>query len=247
MKYSYRRKDKHNNKQNQDNRIDSVLDADPDSYLNPSINLLKTQFEYSSIASRQCSWFCFQAYDNRRTLLDYYLLNHRQKYRQLYHQCMMNATLNKKNSRDYELIETLFCNNILNKHKLSQNHLTFFKMTLNPCGQDWYSHMSYANTREVLQTKKSFPEMQEQKLIDILHNMKKYDCMMTNRHIMSYLVVKINDISNGHFLLIDSHIEFSCLLTIEEVINYIKYDSKDLSIVTLVLESAFYKRYKNKC
>lgn len=202
---------------------------------------VKTQFDsyFSKIATRQCSWFCYQASDNRRNLVDLYIEGEIKEFQNLYHQCIYNASFNKKISKDREAIETLFHPNILGKHNAE---MSFFKMVYNPMGKDLYSSLVYSNTAEVLATKKSFPEITEDILRQILHNMKKYDFMMANRFIMSFVIIKCSDECDV-FLLVDPHISKSHLITSDNIIRYIKYsNTNEQNIVTIAFDADFYEK-----
>jgi len=194
---------------------------------------VKTQFDpiFTSISTRQCSWFCYQAIDNKKQLIDYFNDNDIENFCKIYDLCLLRSSLNKKWSKDRHLIETLFHKNILEKH---HKNMTFYKMSYCIGGEDNYSSMPYSNTLEVLQTKKSFPELSEYELKIKLDSMEKYDIIMFNRFIMSYTLIK-NDIN---FLLIDSHINICFEMDIDEIINYINNNNTtEENIVTVVFEN----------
>ena len=197
---------------------------------NSSIDV-ETQFDnkYSTIATRQCSWFTFEAMKRRKELLDAF--NDTEKYISIYSQCLAEATLNKLNSNCRKDIETLFHENILSKYEIK---CQFYKMEYNLDGYDYYKNLNYPNTEDVIKTKKSFPLLSEKDLISKLDQLQKYDFMMTNRLIMSYIVIKID---NDNYLLVDSHVPKSTILSIKEVIDYIKYnETTKYNLVTLVFE-----------
>jgi hypothetical protein len=189
---------------------------------------VNTQFhnKYASIATRQCSWFCFEAMQSRKELVDSFNTS---KYKSVYHDCLMEATINKKNSKDREAIETLFHENILSKYKGIYH---FFKMEYNVDGYDYYEKLSYSNTSDVIRTKKSYSSISEADLITKLDKLEKYDYMMVNRLVMSFIVINVD---TNKFLLVDPHIKISLIISIDAILHYIKYDDdSNYNLVTLV-------------
>jgi hypothetical protein len=171
--------------------------------LNYVITNLDTQFDYkySSIATRQCSWFCHIANHYKHKFLNHYLNHDVDKFKCLYKLCLFKASIDKKKSPDRASIETIFHPNILNKYS---GEFIFFKMSYNLDKDDTYSSLPYPNAVDVLNTKKSFPEIPIENFTQVLKSMSKYHSVIINRCIMSFLLIKIDDTSN-YFLLIDPH------------------------------------------
>lgn len=192
-----------------------------------------TQFDnkYTVIATRQCSWFCFDAMNNSKILLNAFLENNISKYRGIYDRCLMTASINKHNSKNRGDIETLFHKNIISKYCAK---CKFFKMEYNIEGEDYYAKLQYSNTLEVIETKKMFPNISEEELISKLQGLQKYDYMMVNRLIMSFIVIKIE---NDRFLLIDPHSDESSIISVIDILQYIKYSNSQMyNLVTIAFK-----------
>ena len=194
------------------------------------IENLDTQFDnsYSSIATRQCSWFCHVANHYKHKLLDHYLNKNLYLFEFVHKFCLYKASIDKKKSPDRALIETIFHPNITEKYS---NDLIFFKMSYNLDKPDTYSSMPYTNAVEVLNKKKSYPEITKNNFVHCLENMSKYNSIIINRCIMSFLLIKISD-SQNDFLLIDPHFSKSYCMNINEILEYIDY-TNDQSIATI--------------
>ncbi len=171
--------------------------------------------KFSKISDRQCSWFCYEAMKNRYKLVDYFLANDKKKFFNMYEKCLYIASFYKSTSSCYHEIETLFHNNILSKYNVN---MQFYKMEFNVTGPDYYSSLKYPNTAQVISTRRSLEDISENRLYQILINMKRYDYVIINRLIMSFCLVKVKDI---YLLLLDPHIKHSYLIDIVDAIKYI--------------------------
>ena len=64
--------------------------------------------------------------------------------------------------------------------------------------------------------------------------MSKYDSIIINRCIMSFLLIKISD-SQNDFLLIDPHFNKSYCMNIDEILEYIDYTNEQ-NIATIAFD-----------
>ena len=219
------------NNRSKSNKIKASINKESKSNINTYIiENLDTQFDnsYSSIATRQCSWFCHVANHFKHKLLDYYLDRNLYLFEFVYKFCLHKASVEKKNSPDRKLIETIFHPNITEKYS---KDLIFFKMSYNLDKPDTYSSLPYDNAVEVLNKKKSYPEITKNNFVHCLENMSKYNSIIINRCIMSFVLIKISD-SHNDFLLIDPHFSKSYCMNIDEILEYIDY-TNDQSIATI--------------
>jgi hypothetical protein len=205
---------------------------------------LPTQLDstYNFIARGQSAWFCYEIYLHRHNLIKYFLNNDTLKYKKIYESCMKIATLNRKNSMNnnqnhLNLIEPIFCQNILNAYKIDMH---FYKILFNIEKNNYFSNRFYDNAEEIIKNKNLLKELSIENFIKNLMRMKRYDVIIIDRNNMSFIIIKIFDYINK-FILVDPYISFSEIVSTDHILKYINY-TNDYNIITIGVDEAFFNK-----
>ena len=180
----------------------------------------QTDNEYSTISSNQCSWCAAEFIVKRKELL-YNFINNRDKFIEIYNQCLYNGSIKR---RDYK--DKLYGENIDNKNLLS-------KYTIDIISQHTIIMNNDSNFLEILPGELR-DEFYTNKYTEItIQEFKEYQdnlsCLIS-RHGQSFAIIPILQ----RYLVLDSHIHKAKIMTKEKLSHYLFNENCGHTFITII-------------
>lgn len=206
-----------------------------------SIIRVPTQFDYASISTRQCSYFCLEAIKNKDKFYELHKQGLARQFKTLYINCLIKTSLKKRNSKDRPDVETLFHPNVLQDRKVK-----FHKVVRRPekiCLQnEEMMSRSYPNYIDVDMAKLDFDTMGPIDLYKIIKGLELKEYVAINRSVMSFAIVRYSEDS---YLILDSHFETISIIGVYDVMRYI-LEGNGYSLITVMYDQSTHdKQSKN--
>jgi hypothetical protein len=210
----------------------------------------KTQYDFSHIASRQCSWFCHEVVNHKAELIDLY-----NEGKAVFESAVdstvdstvaynaFNSKLNdiiecaskkKRDSPDNLKIETLCSDSIVNSYT-TKHH--FYNITINPRKDDFLHEchkIEFSNADEIKKQKLAYNTLTQKALKHLISSMKVNEHVMINRQSMSFVVIR----TMTGYLILDSHYPETKEFDADEVCGYIN-NTTDYNLILVATEKDF--------
>lgn len=197
-----------------------------------------TQFDYSYIADRQCSYFCLEAIKNKDKFYDLHKRDIVKLFQNLYINCIMRASIKKRNSKDRPDVETLFNPNVLGDRNVKLHKMIRYPERIS---EYWETRMSntYPNYIEVETEKLGFDTLPILDLYKIIKTLRFGEYVAINRHVMSFVIIRY---SNEEYLILDPHYTTIALFSLFDVMKYI-LEGRDYSLITIMYDISTHERW----